>query len=141
MYTGGMAAIHMLVLDAAVALAEPADGWRFRLRDVVRALPHINAGTVRTHVASRCCRNAPAHHQSRHPYFRALGGGIYRIEPAFRRRQPAPNRRRAWQDALLSVVDSGVDPSLIEEALKLTPTERLEQMRRAADSMAAMRPR
>ena len=136
-----MAPIHALVLDAALELAAPSDDWRFRVLDVVRALPQLNEGTVRTHVASRCCVNAPSHHQSRHPYFRALGGGVYRIEPPFRKRRPATRRHRGWQDRLLSAIESGVDSTLIDQSLKLTPTERLEKMRAAALSIAAMRPR
>ena len=138
-YIECMAPVHALVLETALRLADPADGWRFRLRDVVRALPHLNEGTVRTHVASRCCVNAPSHHQSRHPYFRALGGGVYTVEPPFRKRAAAPQRRHSWQDAILARIESGVDMTLIDESLTLTPTERLERMRRAAASMAGMR--
>ena len=133
-----MGPIHLLVLDAALNLAAPSDDWRFRILDVVRALPQLNEGTVRTHVASRCCINAPSNHQSRHPYFRAFGGGVYRIEPPFRKRA-ATRPRRGWQDTLLSTIESGVDSTLIDESLKLTPTERLEKMGRAARSIAAMR--
>jgi len=136
-----MAPVHALVLEAVLRLANPADGWRFRLRDVVRALPHLNEGTVRTHVASRCCVNAPSHHQSRHPYFRALGGGVYAVEPPFQKRAATPQRRRGWQDPILAKIDSGIDLTLIDESLKLTPTERLERMRRAAASIADMRRR
>ncbi len=134
-----MASIHAVVLETAVRLADPADGWRFRLRDVVRALPQLNEGTVRTHVASRCCGNAPSHHQSRYPYFRALGGGVYSVEPQFRKRAAGPHRRPGWQDTILATIDSGVDMTLIDESLKLTPTERLERMRSAAASIADMR--
>jgi hypothetical protein len=114
-----------------VALADPRD-WTFRIADVVKALPALNPGSVRTHVASRCCVNAPAHHQSRHRYFRAVGRGVYRIEPAARRRR---TRSQGWQDRILAAIDSGVDPTLIAESLRWTPTERLERMRRAAVSL------
>jgi hypothetical protein len=130
--------VHTRVLDAARRTADATNGWRFRLRDIVQTLPDLNEGTVRTHVASRCCVNAPSHHQSRHPYFRALGGGVYAIEPRFRT-HVSTSRRRGWQDALIARVDSGVDRTLIDESLKLTPTERLERMRRAAASLDAMR--
>lgn len=75
-------AIHAEVLAAARRLSRSTD-WTFRLVDVVRALPHRNERSVRTHVASRCCVNAPANHPHRWPYFRRLRRGIYRIEPAF----------------------------------------------------------
>lgn len=124
-------AIHDQILDAARALADRRD-WTFRIGDLVAALPALNPGTVRTHVASRCCVNAPAHHQSRHRYFRNIGRGRYRLEPLVRRRVP---HRSAWQDRILGTLDSGVDPTLIAESLHWTPTERLERMRRAARSL------
>jgi hypothetical protein len=118
--------VHEQVLEAARRVAGRAG--TFRLRDLVAALPHLNPGTVRTHVASRCCVNAPAHHQTRWPYFRALGRGLYKIER--RARRPAPRRRlRGWQDRILESGDTGIDPTLIAANLRLTPTERLERLR------------
>jgi hypothetical protein len=130
--------IHAQVLEAACALA--GGDWTFRIADVARALPHLNPGTVRTHVASRCCVNAPAHHQSRYAYFRALRRGVYRIEPSVRRRSRG-GRREASQDIILSSVDSGVDRTLLAASMAMTPTERIETMRRAAVSLDAMRRR
>ena len=46
--------------------------------EVVAALPHLNAGTVRTHVASRCCVDAPANHNHRPLYLERVGRGRYR---------------------------------------------------------------
>jgi len=37
-------------------------------------------------------------------------------------------RPRNWTDDILEVWDAGVDESLIEERLKLTPEQRLERM-------------
>ena len=130
--------IHSEVLQAARALAS-AD-WTFEIRAVVRALPHLNAGTVRTHVASRCCVNAPSNHQSRHPYFRAVGRGLYRIEPRYRGRTSRGGAKSS-QDIILDSIDSGVDPTLITESLAMTPTERLETMRRALLSLDGARGR
>jgi hypothetical protein len=138
-YNSRVDPIHLQVLEAACAVA--GTGGRFRVADVARALPHLNAGTVRTHVASRCCVNAPAHHQSRYAYFRALRRGVYRIEPSVRRRQPRGGRRRASQDVILSTMDSGVDRTLLAASMAMTPTERIETMRRAALSLDAMRAR
>jgi len=132
-----MEPIHVQVLETACALA--GGDWTFRIADVARTLPHLNAATVRTHVASRCCVNAPSNHQSRYRYFRAIGRGVYRIEPPFRRRAPSGRRRRPSQDLILASTDSGVDPTLIAESLVMTPTERLETMRRAALALDAMR--
>lgn len=132
--------IHLEVLDAARRLATAKTLWTFRLTDLVRSLPHLNPGTVRTHVASRCCVNAPSHHQTRYPYFRAVGRGVYRIEPRFRQRSRQRGAAEVgWQDRLLAKVESGVDPTLIRESLTLTPTERLERMREAAEALEAMK--
>jgi hypothetical protein len=131
--------IHLQVLEAANALAD-REGV-FRIADVAARLTHLNPATVRTHVASRCCVNAPSHHQSRYRYFRLVRRGVYRIVPAVRRRVSSPARRTPSQDVILASMDSGVDPTLIREALAMTPTERLETMRRAALSLDAMRPR
>jgi hypothetical protein len=129
-------AVHLDVIDAARRVA---DDSVFRLGAVVDALPHLNPGTVRTHVASRCCVNAPKHHEVRYPYFKALGGGRYRIEPKYRaalstRQAPMPS-----QDRLIEALGSGTDLTLVDRSLRMTPTERIETMRRAALSLAAMR--
>ena len=138
-YNSYMNPIHTQVLEAACRLA--GDDWTFRIGDVAAALPHLNTATVRTHVASRCCVNAPAHHASRYQYFRAVRRGVYRIEPAVRRRVPRGGRHRSSQDVILASVDSGVDRTLLAASLAMTPTERIETMRRAAFSLDAMRAR
>jgi len=35
-----------------------------------------------------------------------------------------------WQDEILAKIDSGVDGARIDQALRLTPTERIEEMLR-----------
>lgn len=89
--------IHTEVLAAALRLCR-AEDWTFSPHEVVRALPHLNESSVRTHIVSRCCTNAPANHAHRWPYFRRVGRGVYEILPDFRgarpdgslsRRQPA----------------------------------------------------
>ena len=130
-----MEPIHVQTLAAARSVADAAG--RFRIVDVVRALPHLNSATVRTHVASRCCVNAAAHHQSRYAYFRSLGRGEYRIEPRFRSGTDKAGQGSS-QERLIAL-GSGVDPTLIDESLRFSPTERLETMRRAALALEAMR--
>lgn len=126
--------IHSQVLDAARNLARR--DWTFEIREVVKGLPHLNQGTVRTHVASRCCVNAPSNHQSRHPYFTSVGRGVYRVEPRYRgRRSRHQGGGKASQDIILESIESGVDMTLIRESLAMTPTERLEAMRRAVLSL------
>lgn len=134
-----MDAIHVQVLEAARALA--ADDWTFPIRDVAKALPHLNPGTIRTHVASRCCVNAPSNHQSRYPYFKVVRRGVYRIEPRFRSRTRRGNRLMSSQDVILASMDSDVDLTLVAESLAMTPTERIETMRRAALSLEGARAR
>ena len=97
--------IHTEVLAAARRLSRSGDRT-FRLADVVRALPHRNERSVRTHVASRCCVNAPQHHAHRWPYFRRVRRGYYEIEPDFRQEAlPAPYA----QEDLPAVDRPGVD--------------------------------
>jgi len=130
-----MEPVHVQILAAACAVA--AGDWTFRITDITAKLPHLNAATVRTHVASRCCANAPPNHQTRYGYFRAVQRGLYRVEPTFRRRRW--RRPRPSQDLILSSIDSGVDSTLVAESLAMTPTERLETMRRAARGLDALR--
>jgi hypothetical protein len=84
--------IHEEVLNAALRICRGRAGWRFKLDEVVRALPHVHAGSVRTHVVSRCCVNAPAHHPHRWDYFKRVGRGLYEIRAPYRRRGQLPRR-------------------------------------------------
>lgn len=133
-----MEPIHSQVLQVACRIADAAGV--FSVADLISSLPHLNQATVRTHVSSRCCINAPSNHASRYRYFRSTARGMYRIEPAFRRSR-RDLRREDWQDRLLAAIPPSIDPTLITESLKLTPTERLETMRRSAESFEAMRRR
>ena len=89
-------AVHHEVLEAARRLCAGRDAPVFTPDEIVRALPHLNANTVRTHVTSRCSVNAPKHHQSRLRYFRKTGRGQYELLPEHRR---APARRRSRRTA------------------------------------------
>jgi hypothetical protein len=84
--------IHARVLEAAIRLCRGGGGWTFRPRAVVAALSDLNPGSVRTHVMSRCCVNAPSNHAHRWPYFRRVGRGLYQVLPAWRR-GPRPGTR------------------------------------------------
>jgi len=77
-------AVHQDVLRAAQRLCCERGRWTFSAEEVVRALPHLNENSVRTHVSSRCCVNAPAHHARRWPYFRRLRRGMYEITKPYR---------------------------------------------------------
>jgi hypothetical protein len=78
--------IRERVLEAALRICRGRGEWTFGPREIVAALPDLNPGSVRTHVMSRCCVNAPAHHVHRWPYFRRIRRGEYEILPAWRRR-------------------------------------------------------
>jgi hypothetical protein len=86
------------VLHAAVAVCREREGWLFRPDEVVRALPHLHAATVRTHVGSRLCVNAPANHPHRWPYFTRVTRGVYEVLPPYRdaslprRTEPRPRK-------------------------------------------------
>jgi len=86
--------VHDHVLQAARQLAAPRRGWTFTVDEVVRALPHLNPSTVRTHIVSRCCVNAPKNHLHKWPYFRRVERGRYQVEPKYRLRSPKETRTR-----------------------------------------------
>lgn len=79
-------AIHDEVLTAAHRLCLRRGGWRFRPLEIVHALPHLSAASVRTHVISRCCVNAPRNHPHKWDYFERVARGVYEIRRPFRRR-------------------------------------------------------
>ena len=90
-------AVHEDVLWAALAVCRDREGWEFTPEEIVRALPHLRAATVRTHVSSRLCVNAPANHPHRWPYFARIKRGIYEVLPPYRHaasRRPAEPRPR-----------------------------------------------
>jgi predicted RNase H-like HicB family nuclease len=89
--------MHTEVLGAARRLCVERGDWTFTAEEIVRALPHLNEHSVRAHVASRCCVNAPAHHTHRWPYFRRLTRGRYEITKAYR---AGPRVPRAAADAV-----------------------------------------
>jgi hypothetical protein len=76
-------AIHEEVLKAAQRICRERGEKAFYVVDVVRALPHLKESSVRTHIVSRCCVNAPIHHPHKWPYFRRLARGKYQILPAW----------------------------------------------------------
>ena len=77
-------AIHDEVLRVAGRLCRERRGWTFTPGEVVRALPDLNESSVRTHIVSRCCVNAPKNHPHKWDYFRRVGRGVYEILPACR---------------------------------------------------------
>lgn len=86
-------AIHDEILRTSIRICRQRGGWRFRPNEIVQALPHLNPLSVRTHVVSRCCVNAPAHHEHRLDYFRRVSRGVYEIRSRYRRIKSKPARR------------------------------------------------
>jgi len=82
--------VHEEVLGTARRLAASRRDWSFRVQEIVDALPALNQNTVRTHVVSRCCVNAPKNHPHKWDYFRRIERGLYQIEKKYRR---APNKQ------------------------------------------------
>jgi predicted RNase H-like HicB family nuclease len=87
-------AIHEEVLGVAVRLCRERRGWTFTPEEVVRALPGLNVSSVRTHIISRCCVNAPRNHPHKWHYFRRVRRGVYEILPAYRRDDDEPKVTR-----------------------------------------------
>ena len=77
---------HLEILEAAIRICSERRNWTFVPLEIVRALPQLDASTVRTHITSRCCVNAPQHHADKLSYFRRVGRGRYEILPTLRRR-------------------------------------------------------
>lgn len=75
--------VHEEVLATARRLCAARRTRQFAPAEVVRALPHLNERTVRTHIVSRCCVNAPENHAHRWPYFKRLRRGVYEICDAY----------------------------------------------------------
>ncbi len=109
----GRASTQKEVLAAAQRLCETRE--EFRPVEIVRALPHLNEATVRTHVVSRCCVDAPSNHQHRWPYFRRVRRGVYRIEPKFRR----PSVAR----------ESSTEPSTATRVTEAVPTYEVDHIK------------
>lgn len=77
---------HDEILAAARRICAERRSPIFTPHDIVRALPHLNPGTIRTHVTSRCCVNAPRNHPHKWDYFTRVGRGRYEIVAKYRRR-------------------------------------------------------
>ena len=127
-YLGPMS-IHSEVLQAANRICRERGGWSFRPDEIVRALPNLNANSVRTHIVSRCCVNAPRNHPHKWEYFRRIGRGIYEILPSARQ-QPAELRplvvgesapsyaTRTRRDSVHAVIERG-ERAYVAECLEV----------------------
>lgn len=85
-------AIHEEVLATARRICRERGEKTFRVADIVNALPYLNPSSVRTHVVSRCCVNAPRNHPHKWGYFRRVGRGEYAILPPYDIESAPPKR-------------------------------------------------
>jgi hypothetical protein len=85
-------AIHEEVLSTARRICRERGEKTFRVADIVHALPHLNPSSVRTHVVSRCCINAPKNHPHKWDYFRRVGRGQYVILSPYDIKKEPPKR-------------------------------------------------
>lgn len=136
--------VHEEVLAAANRIAAERDDGLFGVDEIVRALPHLNESSVRTHVVSRCCVNAPSNHLHRWPYFRRIARGRYRVEAGYREKpkqsvRPRPeaapqNRRRDTIHAIIQHDDGFYVAECLEVAVVTqgrTLDEVVENLRQA----------
>lgn len=79
-------AIHEEVLRTAIRLCRKRGNWTFKADEVVLRLPHLNESSVRTHIVSRCCVNAPKNHPHKWDYFDRTRRGLYTIRRAYRKK-------------------------------------------------------
>ncbi len=114
--------IHEEILTTARRVCRKPN-WTFTLNEIVRAMPHLNEGSVRTHVSSRCCVNAPSNHQSRQPYFKRLGRGVYEIQKAYR--GDTSEQVRAGESLRVAEVSPayGAEPLSLRPAIHAVVTE------------------
>jgi predicted RNase H-like HicB family nuclease len=85
-------AIHEEVLATARRICRERGEETFRVSDIVHALPHLNPSSVRTHIVSRCCVNAPRNHPHKWDYFRRTGRGEYVILSPYDVKKELPSR-------------------------------------------------
>jgi len=78
-------AIHEEVLRTAIQICRERGNWTFKTEEVVLRLPHLNESSVRTHIVSRCCVNAPKNHPHKWNYFERIRRGHYTIRSAYRK--------------------------------------------------------
>ncbi|HKB06654.1 MAG TPA: hypothetical protein VKF61_00085 [Candidatus Polarisedimenticolia bacterium] len=128
--------IQLRVLEVALRICRDRGEWTFGPKEIVAALADLNPGSVRTHVMSRCCVNAPEHHAHRWPYFRRLRRGVYEILPACRRRRGAAPES---PDPVIAAYVKDIDRTLIRQNLEKGFEERLQTLQAWTNDMEELR--
>ena len=76
-------ACHEEVLEAANAIINKKGGNEFTPNEIIIYLKEqgtaYKESTIRTHIVSRCCKNAPEHHGTRYQYFERISQGLYKL--------------------------------------------------------------
>jgi len=76
-------ACHEEVLEAANAIINKKGENEFTPNEVIIYLKNkgtaYKENTIRTHVISRCCKNAPEYHETRYQYFERISHGLYKV--------------------------------------------------------------
>jgi hypothetical protein len=74
---------HEQVLAAANNVVASKGVNEFTPDEIIQELHRAGSScadaTIRTHVVSRCCRNAPDHHAKVYDYFERVGPGRYKV--------------------------------------------------------------
>ncbi len=78
-------ACHHDVLNAARAVVRRKGVNAFSPQEVIDEMKRTGTynryqeSTIRTHITSRCCDNAPNHHAVTYKYFRCVSYGVYEL--------------------------------------------------------------
>jgi len=72
------------LLATVIALVKEKGVNEFTVVEVVESMQKNNTiykeSTIRTHITSRCCFNAPKHHASIYDDYERINKGVYRIK-------------------------------------------------------------
>ena len=76
-------ACHEEVLEAAISIIKTKGVNEFTPSEVIQYLKKQNTtykeSSIRTHIISRCCINAPLNHAKGYKYFKRIGHGLYKV--------------------------------------------------------------
>lgn len=74
---------HEEVLEAAKFIVKSKCRNEFTPDEIIKYLKKRDTiykeNTIRTHICSRCCVNAPKHHEVKWEYFERIGHGLYKV--------------------------------------------------------------
>jgi hypothetical protein len=72
---------HEEVLEAAKSVVKSKGVNEFTTNEVLKQMMNskYEESSIRTHIVSACCINAPANHAIRYKYFERIGHGLYKV--------------------------------------------------------------